>query len=321
MRLYLYAVNLAINLLYIQLIVFIVIITFMNTRDLEYIIAVADLKNFSKAADACYVSQPALSNQIKKLEDFLQIKIFERTNKKVLITDSGALVIEQARKILQEVEHLKELVNVANDPLSGRLKLGAFPTLAPYFWPYFIPHIRQELSKIDLILVEEKTSILLDRLKSGILDAALIALPVDDPELEAIPLFDDVFYLAVAKDHPLASLNEVDQQDLKKHKILLLEEGHCLRDQALDICYTNGGIEQQEFKATSLETLRQMIKLGSFVTLIPEIAVKKEDTDIVYIPFKAPIPRRSIALVYRKATARGEIMRAMADLIATKVFK
>lgn len=291
----------------------------MNTRDLEYIVAVAELKNFSKAADQCYVSQPALSNQIRKLEDFLGVKIFERTNKKVLVTQTGELVVEQARKILQEVSHLKEIVRVCEDPLSGTFKLGAFPTLAPYFWPFFVPLVRDKIPNIDLILVEEKTAVLIDTLKRGQLDAALIALPVDDAELEAVPLFQDVFYLAASKEHPLAKKAKIDQKDLKDQKLLLLEEGHCLRDQALDICYMSGAHEQDEFKATSLETLRQMIKLGPSVTLMPKIAIQQEDPDLAYIPFKDPIPQRTIALVYRKATARNQILDLFSSLISQRI--
>jgi LysR family hydrogen peroxide-inducible transcriptional activator len=281
---------------------------------MQYLVAVADLKSFSKASLRCHISQPTLSGQIKKLEETLGVTLFERNNKRVMLTQIGCEVTRIARRILQEVETMKATAKQAHNPLSGRFSLGAFPTLASYIFPNIVPKISRAMPQLQLMLVEEKTDILLAQLKAGTLDAALLALPVEDKNLVCKKLFNDPFYLAVAKKHPLAKRKYVQLGALESYDLLLLNEGHCLRNQALSVCHMAGVSESQDFRATSLETLREMVKAGSGITLMPEIAMKP-DKAITYIPFKAPVPKRRIALVYRKTTPRKTVMDMLVKLL------
>lgn len=287
----------------------------MNLRDLSYLIAVADLRSFGKAAEQCFITQPTLSTQIKKLEEELGIQLFERTNKKVLPTELGEQVIASARRILKEVDVIKEHAATAQDPLAGNFRLGAFPTLASYLFPQLVPEIKQALPRIRLILIEEKTDQLLEKLRSGQIDAALLALPVNEDFLATEILFEDEFLLAVASDHALADKTVVEQRDLDGHTLLLLDEGHCLRGQALQVCHTLSVDEEQDFRATSLETLRQMVRAGTGITFMPKIAVSEEDAGIRYLPFRSPAPSRTIGLVWRKTSARVELMTEISRLV------
>lgn len=285
----------------------------MNIRDLQYLVAVADLKHFGKAAKACFVSQPALSMQLKKLEEELGVKLFERTNKKLMITDVGIDITERAKKVLQAADEIKEAAISYKDPLSGTFKLGAFSTLAPYFLPQIVPEIASSLPKLKLLLVEEKTDILINKLKNGEIDAAFLALPIDDESLEHEKLFEDEFFLAVPAHHSFAKRDFITTNDLHKKSLLLLEEGHCLRAQALDVCSLVGISEHQEFRATSLETLRQMVLADVGITLIPKIAIKNND-GLVYIPFKSKPPLRKIAMFWRKTSAKKECIKELIKL-------
>lgn len=287
----------------------------MNLRDLHYLIAVADLRSFVQAAERCFISQPTLSMQIKKMEDTLGVQIFERTNKKVLPTELGEKIIASARRILKEVDNIKELAETAQDPMAGNLRLGAFPTLSTYIFPQLVPLITQTMPRIRLILVEEKTDALLHQLRTGQMDAALLAMPVLDDFLETETLFNDEFFLAVAAAHPLAGKGRIRQADLAGQQLLLLDEGHCLRGHALQICHANQAEEQQDVRATGLETLRQMVRAGTGITFMPRIALKPGDEGIVYLPFNAPAPGRNIGLVWRKTTARSVLIRQLYELI------
>lgn len=287
----------------------------MNIRDLRYLVAVDELQSFSRAAERCFVSQPTLSGQVRKLEEELGVAIFERSNKRVITTDVGRALIDAAARALREVAVMEDIAALAQDPLAGKFRLGAFPTLASYLFPELVPAIKQSLPKLKLILVEEKTQQLVERLKNGELDAAFMAMPIHEDQLEHIEVFGDDFFLAVGVDHPMAKLRCVDRDALHSEKLLLLEEGHCLRDQALDFCHGHGVDEDQEYRATSLETLRQMVRAGSGITLMPEIAITtRDDDDICYIPFDAPAPRRTIGLFYRKSTNRETAIREIAEL-------
>lgn len=287
----------------------------MNLREIEYIVAVADLRNFSQAAQQCAVSQPTLSAQIKKLEEDLGVALFERTNRRVMPTDIGEEIISSARRILIEAEAIRETAKTAHDPFSGKFRLGAFPTLASYVFPDLVPAITEAMPRLRLILVEEKTDRLLDKLRQGALDAALLALPVQDDFLRSEKLFDDPFYLAVSARHDLASETAVRPAALERYRPLLLEDGHCLRDQALDVCRTIGAGEDPDFRATSLETLRQMVKAGTGVTLMPEIALNREENGIAYLPFAGNAPSRAIGLVWRKTFQRAKILEMIAEMM------
>jgi len=280
----------------------------MNLRDLNYLVAVADLHSFVKAAEQCCISQPTLSTQIKKMEQGLGVQIFERNNKKVLATELGEQIIASARRVLLEVDHINELAKNAQNPFSGNFRLGAFPTLSTYIFPGLVPLVKQDLPELRLILIEEKTDKLITQLKQGQIDAALLALPIKEDFLVSQKLFDDEFKLAVATDNPLAEKSVIRPEDLLHQQLLLLDEGHCLRDQALQICQLNGAEEQQDVRATGLETLRQMVCAGTGITFMPKIAINESETDIRYIPFEEPAPKRTIGLVWRKTSVRTELM-------------
>jgi len=291
----------------------------MNLRDLHYIVALADLQNFGQAAERCFVSQPTLSMQIKKLEETLGVQLFERNNKKVIITEAGLAIVASARRILEESQKIRQIAATTQDPLAGNLRLGAFPTLAPYLFPRLVPSIKQQLPNIRLILIEEKTEQLLSQLAKGDLDMALLALPIDDDLFASEALFEDEFWLAVAHEHPLARKSKVEQSDLHGQSLLLLDEGHCLRGHALQVCQINGAHEQQDLRATSLETLRQMVCAGTGITFIPKIALRP-DPHIRYIAFDSP-PKRTIGLVWRKTSARTQLIDALRQLIQATVLE
>jgi LysR family hydrogen peroxide-inducible transcriptional activator len=287
----------------------------MNLRDLKYLVAVADLNSFSQAAEACFVSQPTLSTQIKKLEDELGAAVFERDNRSVRLTEAGEGIIAAARRVLAEVDLIKAIAESAHDPLAGTFRLGAFPTLASYVFPAAVRRITQALPKLKLLLIEEKTDVLIEQLRTGKCDAALLALPVDDPALVAMKLFEDPFLLAVPTGHRLADQPQIDLASLAELKLLLLDEGHCLRDHALDVCHRHGGHEEPDFRATSMETLRMMVKAGTGITLMPQTAARDACAEIRYIPFAEPRPKRLIGLVWRKTTARGAVIEKLLDLL------
>lgn len=286
----------------------------MNIRDLYYIIAVADVKHFGKAAERCCVSQPTLSGQIKKLEDTLGVTLFSRTNRTVQVTDAGQEIIATAKRAIAEVDSIYEIAQRAKNPLGGTFRLGAFPTIATYLLPKLVPRVNVTMPDLRLILVEEKTEALIHKLKQRELDAAFIALPVQESCLMSHKLFDDPFFLAVPKGHPLAAHKRVNHTMLQEHRVLLLEEGHCLRDQALEVCQLHNIAEAQDFKATSLETLRQMVKAGTGITFIPKIALT-EDAGLHYIPFDAPAPKRTIGLVWRKECSRMEVIEGVMGVV------
>lgn len=285
----------------------------MNLRDLHYLTTVAELRHFGRAAEACHVSQPTLSMQIKKLEETLGVRLFERSNKQVILTPSGVLMVERARRILQEVAAMKQIAEGARDPFAGEFRLGAFPTLAPYFLPTIVPALHAAMPNLTLLLTEEKTPEILSLLAAGSMDAAFLALPVEEAGLESAPLFEEPFLLAVPATHPLARKKHVYLQDLAALPLLLLEDGHCLRDQALDVCRLAGASEQREFRATSMETLRQMIAAGVGVTLMPAMAARA-DANVRYMPFKSDAPTRRIGLVWRASHPRKTVMMKISEL-------
>lgn len=280
----------------------------MNLRDLEYIVAVADCLNFSEAAQQCHVSQPTLSAQIKKLEEEIGSAIFERTNKRVMATDAGEAIIARARRVISEVNGIRETARLARDPLSGKFRLGAFPTLASYIFPRLVEEIVAAMPNLRLILVEEKTHILLEQLRQGSIDCAFLALPVFDDFLISRKVFDDPFLLAVNARSSIAARKTISVDEMKAKKLLLLAEGHCLRDQALVFCHATGAEETTDFRATSLETLRMMVKAGTGATLMPRVAVNGKDPDIRYIPFSGRGPSRTIGLVWRQTSHAIEII-------------
>ncbi|HEX3108829.1 MAG TPA: LysR substrate-binding domain-containing protein, partial [Thermoanaerobaculia bacterium] len=229
----------------------------MNLRDLRYLVALAEHKHFGRAAEASFVSQPTLSTQIRKLEEELGVALVERTPRKVLLTEVGREIAQRAREVLNEVEQIRQIARRTKDPESGTVRLGIFPTLGPYLLPHVIPRIRERFPRLELLLVEEKTETVLRQLREGRLDAGVLAQPIHDDQLHQQFLFEEPFLLAVPEHHPLASRRQLKLDDLSDQSLLLLEEGHCLRDQALEVCQLAGAGEKSGFRATSLETLRQ----------------------------------------------------------------
>lgn len=286
----------------------------MNIRDLKYLVALAEQEHFGKAADACFVSQPALSMQIKKLEETLGVKLLERTNKSVLLTDSGTIIAKRARHILNEVEEIREIAKSAQDIFSGELKIGIFPTLAPYLLPIIIPKLSKKFPNISFYLIEEKTNTLIEQLKSGKLHAAFLASPIAETGLKHTALFNEEFLLAVSANHELSHHKMVKQQDLANKNLLLLDEGHCMREQALALCHRMKVAETQNFRATSLETLRNMVIANVGITLMPKLACHQNNA-ICYIPFNSPKPSRTIELFWRTTSAKQVALEAIAKEI------
>ena len=289
----------------------------MNLRDLKYLVALADLRHFGKAADACFVSQPTLSTQIRKLEEELGVTLVERAPRKVMLTPVGREMADRARRIVAEVEQMKEAARRNQDPEAGTVRLGMFPTLGPYLLPHVVPRIRARFPKLELLLVEEKSDVLLARLRDGRLDAGLLALPVHDDQLHTEFLFEEPFLLAVPETHALAKLGALSLKDLSSEKLLLLEDGHCLRDQALDVCELAGTGERSEFRATSLETLRQMVAANVGVTLLPTLAIKPpvaRSENIHLLPFSDSRPSREIAMVWRRSSAMHDFLLQLAQV-------
>lgn len=289
----------------------------MNLRDLKYLVALADHKHFGRAAAACYVSQPTLSTQIKKLEDELGVPLVERAPRKVMLTPAGRDAAERARRIVAEVEQMKEAARRSQDPEAGTVRLGMFPTLGPYLLPHVVPRIRARFPQLELLLVEEKSDVLLSRLREGKLDAGLLALPVADDQLHTEFLFEEPFVLAVPESHPLAQRGSLTLAELSHQQLLLLEDGHCLREQALDVCRLSGANEKSEFRATSLETLRQMVAADVGITLLPTLAVKPpvaRSPNIHLLGFSDSHPSRRIAMVWRKSSAMSGFLQVFAQV-------
>jgi LysR family hydrogen peroxide-inducible transcriptional activator len=287
----------------------------MNLRDLRYLVALAEHRHFGRAAAACFVSQPTLSTQIRKLEDELGVVLVERAPRKVMLTPAGRDIAERARRIVSDVEQMKESARRSQDPEAGTVRLGLFPTLGPYLLPHVMPQIRARFPRLELLLVEEKSPEILTRLHAGKLDAGLLALPVHYEQLHAEFLFEEPFLLAVPETHRFAKRGSLALKELADERLLLLEDGHCLRDQALDVCQLAGAGEKSEFRATSLETLRQMVAAGVGVTLLPTLAVKPpvaRSLDIHLLGFSDSRPSRRIAMVWRKSSALGTFLQQLA---------
>ena len=255
----------------------------MNIRDLQYLIAIADHCHFGKAAEACFVSQPALSMQLKKLESTLGVQLIERSSKFILLTEAGKLITEHARDIICRVDTVKAIAKQSKDPLSGELRLGVIPTLAPYLLPYIIPGLSKSLPNLKIFLIEQQTEQLVDKLKQGKIDSALIGLPTSDDDHVTLPLFEEELLLAVPENHPLANRKRVKYSDLADKVLLLLEDGHCLRDQALSLCHATNASADKSFQATSLETLRHMVASKAGITLMPNLSIRKNDGICYYL--------------------------------------
>jgi LysR family hydrogen peroxide-inducible transcriptional activator len=293
----------------------------MNLRDLKYIIAVADTHHFGKAAERCFVSQPTLSGQIKKLEEELGVAIFERTNRSVEVTPVGEVILQHARQIMEQADAIQQLARAQQDPLAGALRVGAIPTLSPYLMPLILLPLKKQHPRMQLVLSEELTDVLLGRLRNHEIDAALLATPVKEPDLKAIPLFDEPFWVAYPREHAFYEKEKITRRDLDKENLLLLAEGHCLAKQAMDVCHLKERQVQGEMadlRAASLETLIQLVSAGFGITLIPALAMQGSWTTgsgVVAQPLTWPDASRRISLVYRHSFPRQAALKALADII------
>lgn len=294
----------------------------MNLGDLRYLVAVADHRHFGRAAEACFVSQPTLSTQIKKLERELGVDLFERHPRQVLLTSAGERIVDHARAVLAETDTIRDVARRARNPEGGTLRVGVFPTLGPYLLPHIVPVIHQRFPDLELLLVEEKTEVVLRQLAEGKLDVGVLAQPVDMSHLDELPMFEEEFLLAVPVDHPLATSASgaglSDLSVLEGETVLLLADGHCLRDQALSVCQLAGASERAGFRATSLETLRQMVAAGVGITLLPALSVHAPVPDyagIRLLRFTSPPPSRRIALYSRSTSAYRSFLPEIARLI------
>jgi LysR family hydrogen peroxide-inducible transcriptional activator len=286
----------------------------MNLRDLRYLVALADERHFGRAAERCFVSQPTLSAQIRKLEEYLGVALVERQPKRVSLTETGEKIVARARRVLLEADAIVEVAKTDRDPLAGPLRLALIPTVGPYLLPHVVGPLRRAVPRLKLLLYEHQTTPLLEKLRAGELDLGILALPVPADGLETASLYDEPFTLAVPAGHPLAERERVKVDDLKGETLLLLEDGHCLRDQALEVCSRVRIAEEQDYRATSLETLRQMVAAGHGITLLPELAAASPvgaARGLRIKPFGKPAPARTIGAVWRKSTTRGKAIEAV----------
>lgn len=293
----------------------------MNLRDLKYIIAVAEMQHFGKAAESCFVSQPTLSGQVKKLEDELGIIIFERTNRSVKITPTGEAIVAHAHQIMEQTDAIQQLALAHQDPLNGPLRIGIIPTLSPYLMPMILLPLKDQYPQMKLILSEEITDVLLERLHNHEIDAALIATAVEEQDLDVVPLFDEPFWLAHPVEHPFYLKDKISQADLNNTELLLLAEGHCLAKQTMDICHLNDRKQQGEMadlRASSLETLLQLVAAGFGSTLVPALAMDCSSTtgsSIVVRKLGFKSAYRRVSMVFRKSYPRKQALNALSQVI------
>jgi LysR family hydrogen peroxide-inducible transcriptional activator len=293
-----------------------------SLRQLECAVAVAEERHFGRAARRCAITQPALSAQIKQLESLLGVRLFERGRRGVLVTAAGEPLLARARAALGAVDDVVDAARAAREPLCGALRLGVIPTIAPYLLPEALPAVRAAHPRLRLLLHEDKTERLLAGLEAGALDGALLALPAGGPRLETLELFEEPFVLAAPAGHRLLrGRRRLREADLRGEPVLLLDDGHCLRDQALEVCRSAGAHECAETRAASLTTLVQMVAAGLGVTLLPSSSVPVEvrpGGGIGVREFAAPPPRRRVGLAWRRASARGEEFRRLGALLVPR---
>jgi LysR family hydrogen peroxide-inducible transcriptional activator len=296
----------------------------MTLTELKYIVAVARERHFGRAAEACFVSQPTLSVAIKKLEDELGVVLFERGSTEVSLTPSGERIVVQAQRVLDEAARVKELAKQGKDPLNGALRLGVIYTIGPYLLPGLVRQLLKDAPQMPLLLNENFTVRLLELLKNGEIDVAILALPLPDSGVVIQPVYDEEFVVAVPRSHPWAKRRAVAADDLKKETMLLLGTGHCFRDQVLEVCpemsrfATDAEGIQKTFEGSSLETIRHMVASGLGVTVLPASSIPEKvprDSLIAYVPFRKPVPDRRVVLAWRRSFTRGAAIEALRQAI------
>ena len=315
----------------------------MTLTELKYIVAVAREKHFGKGADACHVSQPTLSVAIKKLEEELQVKLFERNANEITVTPLGQEIVRQAQSVLEQAENIREIAKRGKDPLAGALRLGVIYTIGPYLLPDLVRQAIAQIPQMPLMLQENFTVKLLEELRNGEIDCAILAEPFPDTNLAIAPLYDEPFMAAVPSSHPLAARSSITAEELKKETMLLLGNGHCFRDHVLEVCpefarfSSNAGGIRKSFEGSSLETIKHMVAAGMGITLVPRLGVPKEAFNaqddgkkrgrgkaafvagppafIKYLPFSGPIPSRRVVLAWRRSFTRYEAIAALRNAI------
>ena len=294
----------------------------MTLTELRYIVAVAREKHFGRAAEACFVSQPTLSVAIKKLEEELDVKLFERGANEVSVTPLGDEIVRQAQSVIEQAAGIKEIAKRGKDPVSGALRLGVIYTIGPYLLPDLVRQAIARVPQMPLILQENFTAKLLDLLRNGELDAAILAEPFPDAGLAHAPLYDEPFMIALPKTHPLAKRKRISSEELKQETMLLLGTGHCFRDHVLEVCpeyarfSSNAEGIRKSFEGSSLETIKYMVASGMGITVVPQLGVPKEpQTHVAYVKFAPPVPTRRVVLVWRRTFTRYEAIAALRNAI------
>jgi len=290
----------------------------LKLKDLRYLVAVADTRHFGQAAARCFVSQPTLSAQLKKLEDYLGVQLVERHPRRIALTEAGAQVVARARRIIEASDEIVALTEQQRDPLAGRLRMALLPTIGPYLLPLVASRIRKKLPRVELLLYEYQTGPMLDHLHAGDIDLGILALPVPSEGLVERNLFDEPFVVAVPEHHALSSRRQIKTSDLDGETLLLLEDGHCLKEHALAACNRPELRAGAAMMGTSLHTLVQMVDNGLGITMLPEMALQAgilDHTDVVARPLDAQHPSRRIALVWRNGSPREKEFRLFAKAL------
>jgi len=294
----------------------------MTLTELRYIVAVAREKHFGRAAEACFVSQPTLSVAIKKLEEELDVKLFERGANEVSVTPLGEEIVRQAQSVIEQAASIKEIAKRGKDPVSGPLRLGVIYTIGPYLLPDLVKQAIERVPQMPLMLQENFTVKLLEMLRTGELDCAIMAEPFPDAGLAVAPLYDEPFMVAVPTSHPLAKRKSISAEELKKETMLLLGTGHCFRDHVLEVCpeYARFSSDaegiRKSFEGSSLETIKYMVASGMGVTVVPQLSVPKDQQPHVrYVHFTDPVPTRRVVLAWRRTFTRYEAIAALRNAI------
>jgi LysR family hydrogen peroxide-inducible transcriptional activator len=294
----------------------------MTLTELRYIVAVARERHFGRAAEACFVSQPTLSVAIKKLEEELEVKLFERGGSEVSVTPLGEDIVRQAQAVIEQAANIKEIAKRGQDPLAGPLRLGIIYTIGPYLLPELVRNVIERCPQMPLMLQENFTVKLLEMLRAGDLDCVILAEPFPDAGLAVAPLYDEPFMAALPKGHPLASRRSVTAEELKQQTMLLLGTGHCFRDHVLDVCPEFARFSsdaegiRKTFEGSSLETIKHMVASGMGVTVVPRLSADAAaQPHLRYVPFSKPVPSRRVVLAWRRSFTRYEAIAALRNAV------
>jgi len=294
----------------------------MTLTELRYVVALARERHFGRAAESCFVSQPTLSVAIKKLEEELELKIFERGSAEVGVTPLGEEIVRQAQTVIEMAAGIKETAKRGKDPLAGAIRLGLIYTIGPYLLPALVRQAIKRVPQMPLVLQENFTVRLLEMLRSGELDCAILAEPFPDSGLAVAPLYDEPFMIALPRTHRLAARESISSEELKRETMLLLGTGHCFRDHVLEVCPEYARFSssaegmRKSFEGSSLETIKHMVASGMGVTVVPQLSVPHEkQPHVVYVPFGPPVPARRVVLVWRRSFPRYEAIAALRNTI------